>query len=306
MGFFEKLKKSLTKTRQNFTNRLDKSFEKDEKITDSFFEELEEILITCDVGFNCSDEIVRELQKNIKQKKIKFKKQAKEELMLIIEEILKTNEELKVPSKPTIILMLGVNGVGKTTTIAKLAYLFKQQKKSVLLAAADTFRAAAIEQLEILAKKVDCPLIKHQQNSDPASVVFDGICAAKKRNVDYLICDTAGRLHTKKNLMGELEKIVRVTNKEALDLNKEFLLTIDATTGQNGLIQAEKFKETANITGTILTKLDGTAKGGIVIPIKKNLNLPIKFIGTGESLEDFQVFDAAMFTKALFNVSEEK
>lgn len=306
MGFFEKLKKSLTKTRQNFADRLDRSFEKDEKISDSFFEELEEILISCDVGFSCTIEIVKELQKNIKQKKIKFKKQAKEELMLVIEEILKTNEEPQNISKPTIILMLGVNGVGKTTTIAKLAYYFKQQQKSVLLAAADTFRAAAIEQLEIWAKKVDCPLIKHQQNSDPASVVFDGICSAKKRNVDFLICDTAGRLHTKKNLMGELEKIVRVTNKEALNLNKEFLLTIDATTGQNGLIQAEKFKETAKITGTILTKLDGTAKGGIVIPIKKNLDLPIKFIGTGESLEDFQVFDANMFTKALFNVSEEE
>lgn len=306
MGFFEKLKKSLTKTRQNFADRLDRSFEKDEKISDSFFEELEEILISCDVGFSCTIEIVKELQKNIKQKKIKFKKQAKEELMLVIEEILKTNEEPQNISKPTIILMLGVNGVGKTTTIAKLAYYFKQQQKSVLLAAADTFRAAAIEQLEIWAKKVNCPLIKHQQNSDPASVVFDGICSAKKRNVDFLICDTAGRLHTKKNLMGELEKIVRVTNKEALNLNKEFLLTIDATTGQNGLIQAEKFKETAKITGTILTKLDGTAKGGIVIPIKKNLDLPIKFIGTGESLEDFQVFDANMFTKALFNVSEEE
>ncbi len=305
MGFFEKLKKSLTKTRQNFTDRLDKSFKQEEKITDSFFEELEEILITCDVGFNCTDEIIKELRQNIKQKKIKFKEQAKNELMLIIEEILKTNEEPQNYSKPSIILMFGVNGVGKTTTIAKMAYFFKQQQKSVLLAAADTFRAAAIEQLELWANKIDCHLIKHQQNSDPASVVFDGICAAKKRNVDFLICDTAGRLHTKKNLMGELEKIVRVTNKEALNLNKEFLLTIDATTGQNGLIQAEKFKETANITGTVLTKLDGTAKGGIVIPIKKNLNLPIKFVGTGESLEDLQVFDAGMFTKALFNVDEE-
>lgn len=306
MGFFERLKKSLTKTRQNFTNKLDKSFEKEEKITDPFFSELEEILITCDIGFDCSIEIVEKLKKNIKQKKIKFKKEAKNELIKIIEEILNTNEEPKQLSKPTIILMLGVNGVGKTTTIAKLAYFFKQQKKSVLLAAADTFRAAAIEQLEILAKKVDCPLIKHQQNSDPAAVVFDGISAAKKRNVDFLICDTAGRLHTKKNLMGELEKIVRITNKEGVNLNKEFLLTIDATTGQNGLIQAEKFKEAANITGTILTKLDGTAKGGIIIPIKKNLNLPIKFIGTGESLEDLQIFDSNMFTKALFNISEEE
>lgn len=306
MGFFEKLKQSLKKTRVNFAEKLNKSCKKDEKITDEFYDDLEEILIMCDIGASCSCEIIEEVKKRVKQKKIKFKDEAKNELISVIEEILKDENNFGETDKKTVILMLGVNGVGKTTTIAKLSYFLKQKGKTVLIAAADTFRAAAIDQLEIWAKRVDCPIIKHQENSDPASVIFDSINAAKKRNYDYVICDTAGRLHTKKNLMSELEKISRVVKREGENFNKEFLLTIDATTGQNGLIQAEKFKETSNLTGIVLTKLDGTAKGGIVIPIKKNLNLPIKFIGTGEQISDLQLFDADMFTKALFSLDKDE
>ncbi len=305
MNFFERLKLSLKKTRQNFSNKLEKSFNTAEKISPEMFDELEEILITSDVGINSSCEIIENLKKNVKSKRLKFKEQAKEELILIINNILNSDEALKTTTTPSIFLILGVNGVGKTTTIAKLAHFFKQQGKSVILGAADTFRAAAIEQILILAKKADCPVVHHKEKADPAAVVFDTITAAKKRKLDIAICDTAGRLHTKKNLMSELEKIVKVVNKEAFDLDREFLLVLDATTGQNGLMQAIKFKESANITGTILTKLDGTAKGGIVIPIKKELNLPIQFIGTGEDLKDLQPFDANLFTKALFQTKEE-
>ena len=304
MNFFERLKQSLQKTRQNFSNRLDKSFNSQEKITEKLYEDLEEILISADVGVKSSIEIVKTLKQNIKSKKIKYINDAKEELILIIENILKSDSINNSETMPTIFLVLGVNGVGKTTTIAKLAHYFKKQGKSVILGAADTFRAAAIEQLLILANKAGCNVVHHKEGADPAAVVFDTVVAAKKRNVDIAICDTAGRLHTKKNLMSELQKIVKVVDKEASNLNKEFLLILDATTGQNGIIQAEKFKEYANITGIALTKLDGTAKGGIIIPIKNEMNVPIKFIGTGEDLEDLQPFDANMFTKALFQSKE--
>ena len=304
MNFFERLKQSLKKTRQNFSNRLDKSFNSEEKITEKLYEELEEILISADVGVKSSIEIVKTLKQNVKSKKIKYVNKAKEELILIIEDILKSDSINNSETTPTIFLVLGVNGVGKTTTIAKLAHYFKKQGKSVILGAADTFRAAAIEQLLILANKAGCNVVHHKEGADPAAVVFDTVVAAQKRNIDVAICDTAGRLHTKKNLMSELQKIVKVIDKEAFNLNKEFLLVLDATTGQNGLIQAEKFKESANITGIVLTKLDGTAKGGIIIPIKREMNVPIRFIGTGESLEDLQPFDANMFTKALFQTKE--
>ena len=304
MNFFEKLKQSLKKTRENFTNKLDENIKKEEKITKEFYEELEEILIASDVGPISSFEIIEELKQRVKQKKLKFKLQAKEELIKIIEEILTSEEEFKIKTTPSIILMLGVNGVGKTTTIAKLSNYLKEQNKSVIIGAADTFRAAAIEQLKIWAEKVNCPLVKQKQGADPAAVVYDTIAAAKKRKIDVAICDTAGRLHTKKNLMSELEKIIKIMNKEAEGLNKEILLVLDATTGQNGLVQAEEFKQHANVTGAVLTKLDGTAKGGIIIPIKKKLKLPIKFIATGEGLKDLQPFNSLLFSKALFETKE--
>lgn len=304
MNFFEKLKQSLKKTRENFTNKLDENIKKEEKITKEFYEELEEILIASDASPTSSFEIIEELKQRVKQKKLKFKLQAKEELIKIIEEILTSEEEFKIKTTPSIVLMLGVNGVGKTTTIAKLSNYLKEQNKSVIIGAADTFRAAAIEQLEIWANKVNCPLVKQKQGADPAAVVYDTIAAAKKRKIDVAICDTAGRLHTKKNLMFELEKIVKIMNKEAEGLDKEILLVLDATTGQNGLIQAEEFKQHANVTGAVLTKLDGTAKGGIIIPIKKKLKLPIKFIATGEGLKDLQPFNSLLFSRALFETKE--
>lgn len=301
MSFLEKLKNSLTKTRQNLTKRLDENFDKSEKITDELYEQLEEILILADVGALCSMNIVEELKKTIKQKKIKLADQAKQELKSIIKNTLTDSSQLKTNTTPSIILILGVNGSGKTTTIAKLIEFFKKEEKTVLVGAADTFRAAAIEQLSFWVNRLNCPLIRHKEGADPAAVVFDTILAAKKRKIDIAICDTAGRLHNKQNLMNELEKIIRITNKEAQDLDKEILLTIDATTGQNAITQAKEFQKAAQITGTILTKLDGTSKGGIIIPIKKELNLPVRFIGTGETVEDLQQFDADLFTKALFN-----
>lgn len=301
MSVFEKLKQSLKKTREIFTKKLDENLQKDEKITNEFYDELEEILIAADVGPICSFDLVFELKKVVKEKKLKFKTQAKEELILIILNILKDEEKKEEEEKTQkIILVLGVNGVGKTTTIAKLCEFYLAQKKSVLIGAADTFRAAAIDQLAVWANRLNVSLIKQKQGADPAAVVFDTISAAKKRKIDISICDTAGRLHTKKNLMNELQKIVRILEKEGENLNKEILLVIDATTGQNGLVQAKQFKECAKITGVVLTKLDGTAKGGIIIPIKKQLKLPIKFIGTGETLKDLQKFDAELFLNALF------
>ena len=243
------------------------------------------------------------LRENIKKKKIKNTSEAKQELIEIIKEILAGDEQLNINSKPSIILVLGVNGVGKTTTIGKLANLLKEEGNSVVVGAADTFRAAAIEQLEIWTNRVGCSIVKHREGADPAAVVFDTIAAAKKRNADVAICDTAGRLHNKKNLMAELKKISDVVKREAIGCDLEILLVIDATTGQNGVVQAKEFEKSAGLTGIILTKLDGTAKGGIVISIKKHLGLPIKFVGVGEQIDDLQPFDADLFTKALFESS---
>lgn len=303
MGFFDRLKAGLKKTRKGITEQLNSVFDSSDKINDSMYEELEEILIMSDVGMQTSIEIIDMLKENIKKKKIKSTSEAKQELIDIIRDILTGDEQLNVNSKPSVILVLGVNGVGKTTTIGKLSNLLKKQGKSVIVGAADTFRAAAIEQLEIWTDRVGCSIVKHREGADPAAVVFDTIAAAKKRNVNVAICDTAGRLHNKKNLMAELKKISDVVKREASGCDLEILLVIDATTGQNGVIQAKEFKQAAGLTGIILTKLDGTAKGGIVISIKKNLGLPIKFIGVGEQIDDLQPFNADLFTKALFDTS---
>lgn len=303
MGFFEKLKSGLKKTRSGITKQLNNVFDSSDKITDSMYEELEEILIMSDVGMQTSMEIIDMLKENIKKKKIKSTSEAKQELIDIIKEILNGDEQLDINSKPSVILVLGVNGVGKTTTIGKLANLLKEQGNYVVVGAADTFRAAAIEQLEIWTNRVGCSIVKHREGADPAAVVFDTIVAAKKRNADVAICDTAGRLHNKKNLMAELKKISDVVKREAAGCDLEILLVIDATTGQNGVVQAKEFEKSAGLTGIILTKLDGTAKGGIVISIKKNLGLPIKFIGVGEQIDDLQPFDSDLFTKALFEES---
>lgn len=300
MGFFAKLKDGLKKTRQGIAQKINAVFDSSDKIDENLYEELEEILIMADVGMETSVEIIDNLRENIKKKKIKHTQEARQELIEIIREILTGDENLKVDTTPSIILVLGVNGVGKTTTIGKLANILKNQGKEVIVGAADTFRAAAIDQLEIWAQRVGCSIVKHREGADPAAVVFDTVVAAKKRKVDVAICDTAGRLHNKKNLMAELKKISDVVKKEASDCDLEILLVVDATIGQNGVVQAKEFEKASGLTGIILTKLDGTAKGGIVISIRKNLGLPIKFIGVGEQIDDLQPFDPELFTKALF------
>ena len=307
MGFFAKLRAGLKKTRKGIAQKINVVFDSSDKIDDNLYEELEEILIMADVGMETASEIIDNLKDNVKKKKIKHTQEAKQELIEIIQEILSGDEKLRIGSTPSIILILGVNGVGKTTTIGKLANILKNQGKDVIVGAADTFRAAAIDQLEIWTERVGCSIVKHREGADPAAVVFDTIVAAKKRQVDVAICDTAGRLHNKKNLMAELKKISDVVKKEASDCDLEILLVLDATTGQNGIVQAKEFAKTSGLTGIILTKLDGTAKGGIVISIRKNLGLPIKFIGVGEQIDDLQPFDPELFTKALFDadISEE-
>lgn len=304
MGFFDKIRLGLAKTRGEMTEQLDQAFGSTEKISDHLYEELEEILIMSDIGMDTSIEIIDMLKENVKKDKLKLSGQARNALIEIITEVISGDEELNVSTKPSIILVLGVNGVGKTTTIGKLASYFKNQGKSVILGAADTFRAAATEQLEVWANRTDCHVVKHREGADPAAVVFDTISAAKKRGIDIAICDTAGRLHNKKNLMSELLKISNVVKRESKDCDVEILLVVDATTGQNGVVQAREFKKAAGLTGIILTKLDGTAKGGIVIPIKQQLELPIKFVGVGEGIDDLQPFDAKVFTKALFDTND--
>ncbi|MDE5600045.1 MAG: signal recognition particle-docking protein FtsY [Oscillospiraceae bacterium] len=304
MGFFDKIRLGLAKTRGEMTEQLDQAFGSTEKISDDLYEELEEILIMSDIGMDTSIEIIDMLKEKVKKDKLKLSGQARDALIEIIAEVMSGDEELNVNTKPSIILVLGVNGVGKTTTIGKLASYFKNQGKSVILGAADTFRAAATEQLEIWANRTDCQVVKHREGADPAAVVFDTISAAKKRSIDIAICDTAGRLHNKKNLMSELLKISNVVKREGEGCDVEILLVVDATTGQNGVVQAREFKKAAGLTGIILTKLDGTAKGGIVIPIKQQLELPIKFVGVGEEIDDLQPFDAKLFTKALFDTND--
>ena len=301
VNLFERLKQGLTKAKQGITDKIDDVLKSYTKVDEELLEELEEILITADVGVNTTMDIIDKLRDKIKENKITEPSGVKAELKNIIEEIL-TNENstLNVEKSPTIILMVGVNGVGKTTTIGKLANRYKQEGKKILLAAGDTFRAAAIEQLEVWAGRSNVDIIKHQEGADPGAVVFDAIKAAKARKVDLLICDTAGRLHNKANLMNELGKVFKIVDREFPEANKEVLLVVDATTGQNAVVQAKSFKEVADITGIVLTKLDGTAKGGVVLAVKSEVDVPVKLIGVGEKVEDLQDFDAKAFSEALF------
>lgn len=302
IGLFQRLKEGLSKTKKSITDKVDVLIKSYKSIDEDFFEELEEILIMADIGVNTTMKIVEELKDIIKQRGIKepgeIKLLLQEKLTDILNELDST--DLNINSSPAIILVVGVNGVGKTTSIGKIAYKLKKQGKKVLLAAGDTFRAAAIDQLNIWGDRVGVDVIKHQEGSDPAAVIYDAIQAAKARNIDVLICDTAGRLHNKKNLMNELGKIFKIVEREYPEASKEILLVLDATTGQNAIQQAKTFKEVTNISGLVLTKLDGTAKGGIVIAISKELNIPVKLIGVGEQMEDLQEFNSKNFVKALF------
>ena len=302
MGFFEKLKAGLSKTKNAFVHSADSIFRSlSGELDDDFYDELEEILILADVGINTAGEIIADLKKRVVEERIKDGAAAKQALKDILKEkVTFENRGLRLDTKPSVILVIGVNGVGKTTSIAKIAKHLKDSGKSVMLAAADTFRAAAIDQLMIWADRIGVPIAKQSEGSDPAAVVFDAAAMAKKGKCDVLIVDTAGRLHNKKNLMNELNKIDRVLERELPDSSIEVLLVLDATTGQNAVNQAKEFKETAKITGLVLTKLDGTAKGGIIFSIKKELDLPVKFIGVGEQADDLQPFDADEFVEALF------
>ena len=301
MGFFDKLKNGLTKTRESIAKQVNNVFSVFVKVDDELFENLEEALIMADIGVETSTYIIEKLRDNVKHKHITDGNLVKEELKSIISEILSAlDTTVDTSTTPSVILVIGVNGVGKTTSIGKIASHYKSMGKKVLLAAADTFRAAAIDQLDIWAQRSGCDIIKHQENSDPAAVVFDACAAAKARGADILICDTAGRLHNKKNLMAELAKINRVIERELPDSARETLLVLDATTGQNAVSQAKLFSEAADITGIILTKLDGTAKGGIVISIAKEQNVPVKFVGVGEGIDDLQEFNSDDFAKAIF------
>ncbi len=301
MGLFDKIKSGLKKTKDTMVKRVETLIHSFTKIDETFFEELEETLIISDVGVMTSEKICDRLREKVKEVGATDPNQIKGMIKEIIVEMLSGGEELHIDTKPSMILVIGVNGVGKTTTIGKLAANLKSQGKRVILGAADTFRAAAIEQLEIWSERAQVDLIKHKEGADPAAVVFDSIRAGKSRSADVIICDTAGRLHNKKNLMDELSKISRVIEREMEGCDKEVLLVLDATTGQNAVNQAKQFKEAAGITGIVLTKLDGTARGGIVIAIKDELGLPVKYIGVGEQLDDLQPFNPTDFADALFD-----
>ena len=305
MGLFNKIKQGLKKTRTGVFSQINSMLKSFSKIDKELFEELEEILIMGDVGMKTSQKICDLLKEKVKKEKIKDPEKISELLVEVIADMIKGGQELNVNTKPSIILVIGVNGVGKTTTIGKLASKFKKDGKKVILGAADTFRAAAIDQLQIWADRSNVDIVKQGEGSDPAAVVFDSISAAKARKSDIIICDTAGRLHNKKNLMAELNKINRIIDRELPEADKEVLLVVDATTGQNAVNQAKEFKETANITGIVLTKLDGTAKGGVVLAIRDELDLPVKFIGVGEQIDDLQEFNPEEFAKALFSKEEE-
>ncbi|HOJ11681.1 MAG TPA: signal recognition particle-docking protein FtsY [Clostridiales bacterium] len=301
MGLFDKLKQGLEKTRKGITGTIDQILVSFGKIDEELFEELEEALIASDVGVDTTLKITEDIKKKVKERKIVNPKEVKgllkEEIINILSE---GDSRLNIQTTPSIIIVVGVNGVGKTTTIGKIAANLKKNRKNVVLAAGDTFRAAAIDQLEIWSKRAGSELIKHNEGSDPAAVVYDAIQAAKTRKADVLICDTAGRLHTKKNLMEELKKIFRVIDRELPDASQEVLLVLDATTGQNAVSQAKVFSEAVDISGIVLTKLDGTAKGGIVIAIKSELDIPVKLVGVGEQIDDLQEFNPHDFAEALF------
>ena len=300
MGFFDKLKQGLGKTKNSFDEKINNVFSTFRKVDEELLDELEEALIMSDIGMDTSIEIIGRLRKRIKKENIKDAEDVKTALREEMQNILEVcDNSLKLNTKPAVILVVGVNGVGKTTSIGKIANRLKSDGKKVMLAAADTFRAAAVEQLEIWAERAKCDLVKKEEGADPASVVFEAIKRAKEENVDILICDTAGRLHNKKYLMDELEKIQRVIEKELPEADKESLLVIDATTGQNAIEQVKAFKEVSNITGLVLTKLDGTAKGGVVVGIVNENKIPVKFMGVGEGLDDMEIFDSKDFTKAI-------
>ncbi|HHV95517.1 MAG TPA: signal recognition particle-docking protein FtsY [Clostridiaceae bacterium] len=302
MGFFDKLKKGLEKTRQGITEKIDQILVSFGKIDEELFEELEEALIASDVGVDTTLRIIDDIKNKVKERKLTSPKDVKELLKEELAKILSSGDSrLHLETTPSVIIVVGVNGVGKTTSIGKIAYNLKKNGKKVLLAAGDTFRAAAIDQLEVWAKRAGVDLIKHAEGSDPAAVVYDAIQAAKSRKVDVLICDTAGRLHTKKNLMEELKKINRIIDRELPNASKETLLVLDATTGQNALSQAKVFREATNVTGIVLTKLDGTAKGGIILAIKSEQDIPVKLIGVGEQIDDLQEFNSREFVEALFS-----
>lgn len=300
MGFFDKIKQGLAKTKKNMSIQMNNVFSSFTGENEEFFEELEEALILADAGVDTSVEAVEALRRLVKERGIRGGEGVKAAFSEVLTDILEVGDrELKLNTRPAVILMVGVNGVGKTTTIGKLSAKFKENGKKVLLVAGDTFRAAAAEQLGIWADRTGADLVRHEEGSDPASVVFDGISAAKARGADVIIIDTAGRLHNKQNLMNELNKITRIITRELPEADMETLLVLDATTGQNGLIQAKQFKETANISGIVLTKLDGTAKGGIVFAIAGELQLPVKYIGVGEGVDDLMPFEPEGFTEEL-------
>ena len=303
MGIFDKIREGLKKTRDSISGQITQMVNSFTKIDEELFEELEELLVMGDVGVPTATYITGQLRQKVKEKGITDPSLILGELKAIVADILQGDDTLHISTKPAVILVIGVNGVGKTTTIGKLAARLKGEGKSVILGAADTFRAAAIEQLEVWAQRAGVPLIKHGEGADPAAVVFDTIAAAKARGCDVVICDTAGRLHNKKNLMDELGKISRIIDRELPGCDRETLLVLDAATGQNAVNQAREFQSAAGITGIVLTKLDGTPKGGVVLPIKRDLGLSVKFIGVGEQVDDLQPFDAAAFADALFDTT---
>ena len=300
MGFFDKLKQGLTKTKESINDKINNVFSNFRKVDEELLEELEEALIMSDMGVETSTQIISNLREKIKKEKIEESEQVKEALREEIEKILeKCDNSLKLETKPSVILVVGVNGVGKTTSIGKMAARLARDGKKVIVAAADTFRAAAVEQLEIWAQRAGAEVVKREEGVDPASVVFEAIRKTKESNADVLIIDTAGRLHNKKYLMDELNKIQKVVNKEMAEVSKEVLLVIDATTGQNAISQVKAFKEQADITGIVLTKLDGTAKGGAVVGIVQENDIPVKFIGVGEQIDDMEIFNSKDFVKAI-------
>jgi len=305
MGFFDKLKAGLKKTKDALLKPVNDLFSSYDKVDDDFYDELCDLLIMADVGVETSDYLVEQLRERLKEKKIKETSLAREEFKQILTEAVGEGGELNLGSDMSVILVIGVNGVGKTTSIGKITHCLKEQGRKVMLAAADTFRAAAAEQLAIWADRNDVPIIRQNEGADPAAVVFDAAAAAKKADVDTLIVDTAGRLHNKKNLIEELAKINRVIDREMPNATRETLLVLDASTGQNALIQAKEFGRAANITGLVLTKLDGTAKGGIILAIKRELGIPVKFIGVGEGIDDLRPFDPNDFIGAFFEDSND-
>ena len=304
MGLLDKIKQGLKKTKTSMSEGLNSIFSNFRKVDEEFLDELMDVLLMSDVGFETSEEIIDKLRSEAKLKKIESTEELRNCLCDIITEMMTGENDLKIETKPSIILVVGVNGVGKTTTIGKLSNLLKNQGKKVIIAAADTFRAAAIEQIDIWAQRGDIEIVKHQDGSDPAAVIYDAIQAAKARGTDVIICDTAGRLHNKAGLMAELSKITRVIARELPDSDKEVLLILDATTGQNAVAQAKEFKDATGITGIAITKLDGTAKGGVTLSVRKITGVPVKLIGVGEKIDDVQPFIPELFAKELLDIKE--